>query len=117
VDELKARIQQSANRYLLIVREEAGLQTFRRVCRETRDQLFQDTVISTPAELMRGIELANLILVGELMASASLARRESRGGHYREDFPERNPDFASNIFLERNALEGLWFGRLADLQS
>ncbi|MFP4848828.1 FAD-binding protein [Paraburkholderia sp. BR14264] len=117
VEELRARIQQSANRYLLIVREEAGLQTFRRICRETRDQLFQDTMIRTPAELIRSIELANLIQVGELMACASLARRESRGGHYREDFPERNPDFASNIFLERNVPEGLWFGRLADLPS
>ncbi|WP_408380363.1 FAD-binding protein [Paraburkholderia caledonica] len=117
LDELKARIQQCANRYLLIVREEAGLHTFRRVCRETRSQLFQDTLIGTPAELMRGIELANLIQVGELMASASLVRRESRGGHYREDFPERNADFACNIFLERNVPEGVWLGRLADLSS
>jgi fumarate reductase (CoM/CoB) subunit A len=100
---------------LLIVRDEAGLETLRRVCRETPDQLFQETVIGMPAELMRGIELANLIQVGELMASASLARRESRGGHYREDFPERNADFACNIFLERNVPDGLWFGRLADL--
>jgi fumarate reductase (CoM/CoB) subunit A len=28
LDELKARIQQCANRYLLIVRDEAGLETF-----------------------------------------------------------------------------------------
>lgn len=35
------------------------------------------------------IELRNIILNAELIVRAALARRESRGGHYREDFPER----------------------------
>lgn len=33
------------------------------------------------------IELRNIILVAELIVRGALARRESRGGHYREDFP------------------------------
>ena len=33
------------------------------------------------------IELRNIILVSELIVRGALARRESRGGHYREDFP------------------------------
>ena len=32
-------------------------------------------------------ELANLLLVGRLVATAALAREESRGAHYRSDFP------------------------------
>ncbi len=33
------------------------------------------------------IELRNIVLVAELIVRGALARRESRGGHYREDFP------------------------------
>ncbi len=32
-------------------------------------------------------EEANMVQVGRLVAAAALARRESRGGHYRSDFP------------------------------
>ena len=35
-------------------------------------------------------ELANLLTVGMLVASAALAREESRGSHWREDYPEEN---------------------------
>ncbi len=36
------------------------------------------------------IELRNIILNAKLIVIAALARRESRGGHYREDFPHKN---------------------------
>jgi L-aspartate oxidase len=35
-------------------------------------------------------ELSNLMTVGMLIATASLVREESRGSHWREDFPEEN---------------------------
>jgi len=36
------------------------------------------------------IELRNIILNAELIVKAALSRRESRGGHFREDFPHKN---------------------------
>jgi L-aspartate oxidase len=33
---------------------------------------------------------ANLAMVGRLIAGAALRREESRGGHYRADFPARD---------------------------
>jgi L-aspartate oxidase len=36
------------------------------------------------------IELRNIILNAELIVKAALSRRESRGGHFREDFPQKN---------------------------
>ena len=36
------------------------------------------------------IELRNILLNAELIVRAALSRRESRGGHFREDFPLKN---------------------------
>lgn len=38
-------------------------------------------------------ELNNLITVSMAIAQGALARKESRGGHYREDYPERSDEF------------------------
>jgi L-aspartate oxidase len=44
------------------------------------------------------VELANLIVVGRLIAEAALARRESRGSHYRSDYPQADEAFAKRSF-------------------
>jgi succinate dehydrogenase / fumarate reductase flavoprotein subunit len=41
-------------------------------------------------EILEAIELQSLMIVGELILSSALNRQESRGAHYREDFPERD---------------------------
>lgn len=38
----------------------------------------------------RGVESENLLTLGWLAARAALMRKESRGGHFREDFPQRD---------------------------
>lgn len=43
------------------------------------------------------IELRNIILNAELIVRAALSRRESRGGHFREDFPHKNPHSQESI--------------------
>jgi succinate dehydrogenase / fumarate reductase flavoprotein subunit len=41
-------------------------------------------------ELLEAIELGNLLDLAEATVAAALAREESRGAHYREDFPKRD---------------------------
>ena len=41
-------------------------------------------------ELMEAIELGYMLMQGEVILTSALARRESRGAHFREDFPERD---------------------------
>ncbi|HTG36712.1 MAG TPA: L-aspartate oxidase [Thermoanaerobaculia bacterium] len=44
-------------------------------------------------------EARNLLAVGRLVAEAALERRESRGGHYRSDYPESDPAWQRRLFL------------------
>ena len=42
-------------------------------------------------------ELSSLVLCGRLMAEAALLREESRGAHFRTDFPDRSPEWQRHI--------------------
>ena len=42
-------------------------------------------------------ELANMIVTGRLIAEAALLREESRGAHFRSDFPQRSPEWLRHI--------------------
>jgi L-aspartate oxidase len=48
-------------------------------------------------------EDANLLLLARTVTEAALAREESRGGHYRLDFPDTDPAKARPITLARKA--------------
>lgn len=50
-----------------------------------------------------GWELQNLLLVARLVIAAAAERRESRGVHYRTDFPETDPEQALPIALTAEA--------------
>ena len=46
-----------------------------------------------------GYELRNLLLLGRLMVEAALIRQESRGSHFREDFPDISSSWERHIQL------------------
>ena len=46
-------------------------------------------------------ELANLVLVGRLMAEAALEREESRGAHYRSDYPHTSFQWQRHIIFRK----------------
>ena len=50
------------------------------------------------------IDLPNLLTVSEAIARAAIERRESRGAHFREDFPGKSAEFGSfNFVIEKGA--------------
>jgi succinate dehydrogenase / fumarate reductase, flavoprotein subunit len=50
------------------------------------------------------IDLKHLLTVSEAIALSAIERKESRGGHFREDFPDKNPEYATfNIVTRRRA--------------
>jgi L-aspartate oxidase len=47
-------------------------------------------------------ETANMLFAAQAITAAALSRRESRGGHYRADFPEREPTLDGRHTLLRD---------------
>jgi L-aspartate oxidase len=52
-----------------------------------------------------GYELRNIHCVALLIARCALAREESRGGHYREDFPAKRPEFQKHSLISQTLEE------------
>ena len=69
---------------------EEGLAVIRELERNNRNQRFENTLITA-----------------KLIAVSALARTESRGGHYRTDFPEADPAQAHRTFLTLHRAEAL----------
>ena len=47
-------------------------------------------------------ELTNLVLCARLMTEAALLREESRGAHFRTDFPQLSPQWERHIIFKKN---------------
>jgi succinate dehydrogenase / fumarate reductase flavoprotein subunit len=52
------------------------------------------------------IDLKNLLAVSEAIARSAIERKESRGGHFREDFPEKNPEYGTFNIVTRRRPDG-----------
>ena len=52
------------------------------------------------------LDLHNLLTVSEAITRSALERRESRGGHFREDYPVKDPNFGTLNFVVRKGRDG-----------
>jgi succinate dehydrogenase / fumarate reductase flavoprotein subunit len=77
-----------------IFRSGTGMVNALKIIRELKERFKHVTVTDTGKifnmELMNIWELGNLLDLAEVTTVSAIARTESRGGHSREDYPERN---------------------------
>lgn len=52
------------------------------------------------------LDLDNLLAVAEIIACAALERKESRGAHFRDDFPAKDDEFAKFNIVARKGERG-----------
>ena len=52
------------------------------------------------------LDLHNLLTVSEAVTRCAIERRESRGGHFREDYPDKDPAFATFNLVVRKGRNG-----------
>ena len=80
-----------------IVRNREGLKKALKEIGSIRDRLKRVSVTSY-RQLIEVIELSRMLTVSEMVCGAALKRTESRGAHYRTDYPEEdNEQWLKNI--------------------
>jgi succinate dehydrogenase / fumarate reductase flavoprotein subunit len=52
------------------------------------------------------LDLPNLLTVSEAVTKCAIERKESRGGHFREDYPEKSPEFGRINIVVRRTRDG-----------
>ncbi|MEM2102590.1 MAG: fumarate reductase (CoM/CoB) subunit TfrA [Candidatus Bathyarchaeia archaeon] len=53
-------------------------------------------------ELIEAFEIENMLTIAEMIAKAALMREESRGAHFRKDFPKTdNKNWFANIYIQK----------------
>lgn len=100
VDMLRKKMQSTMMDYGSVFRSEEGLLKGIEEIQTLQDR-YQDIAILNKGkrfnyELMEAIELGHQLNLSEAILFSALQRRESRGAHYREDFPGR----ADRYFLK-----------------
>ncbi len=104
--DIKRAIQKAANRNLLVIRTGDGLDQMAEECTGLRKQLHEDVAVTNSVDLRAAIELDNMLDVSLMITKAAKLRTESRGSHYREDFPEKDKAQEQSIILDKNAPNG-----------
>jgi succinate dehydrogenase / fumarate reductase flavoprotein subunit len=77
-----------------VVRTEQGLSECLSRIKQLRERFTRtrptDRGNTFNTDLLETLEVGYLLDISEVLVTSALARTESRGAHYREDFPERN---------------------------
>jgi succinate dehydrogenase/fumarate reductase flavoprotein subunit len=105
-DELKTLMWEQAG----LVREAAGLETAQQSLQALRQRAARVQVRGTPrlnAEWQEWLNLDSMLTVSEMIVASALARQESRGSHYRSDYPTPQDERQlHNIYVQRDG-EGM----------
>ncbi|MEU5366624.1 succinate dehydrogenase flavoprotein subunit [Streptomyces sp. NPDC005925] len=91
---LRRELQEVMDANVMVFRTEQTIKTAVEKIAELRERYknvaIQDKGKRFNTDLLEAVELGNLLDLAEVMAISALARKESRGGHYREDYPNRD---------------------------
>ncbi|GAB7103966.1 succinate dehydrogenase flavoprotein subunit [Streptomyces phaeofaciens JCM 4814] len=91
---IRKELQETMDANVMVFRTEQTIKTAVEKIAELRERYrnvsIQDKGRRFNTDLLEAIELGNLLDLAEVMAVSALARKESRGGHYREDYPNRD---------------------------
>jgi succinate dehydrogenase/fumarate reductase flavoprotein subunit len=99
-EDIKKKIQYSMWKNCSIVRTEEGLKETLHLLNYLKE-VERNISVTRKNKLKDILSLRNLIETGIIVVKACLMRKESRGGHYRDDYPEIRKEFSKPIILRK----------------
>ncbi|WP_432703582.1 fumarate reductase (CoM/CoB) subunit TfrA [Methanothermobacter thermautotrophicus] len=107
--EIRDRLHEAMWNGVAIVRSRESLESARAVIRDLTTMMGDLNVPETSGfntYLIEALELENMLVTSSMVVESALIREESRGSHYRKDFPETRPEWLKSIVLNRNRRPG-----------
>lgn len=107
VDEFEYKVRRVINNYVVPPKNEVKLRRALESMALLRRDLAEKVRIEGVSDLVKALEVENIITCAVLSASASLERKESRWGfwHYRSDYPETDPAWEQHVAVYRGEVE------------
>ncbi len=96
ISEVRQQLQDAMSEHCGVFRTEEVMQEgFTKL--DKSQELYQEVYLDDKGklwntEIIEALELRNLIVVAKLILGSAINRKESRGAHFREDYPQRNDE-------------------------
>ena len=106
--EFKNNIKKLMWEKVAIVRDEKTLNEALKELQEMQDNLKDLDVAGKSqynTDLVTALEVINMVEICILSVKSAILRRESRGAHFRSDFPETKDEWKKSIVLSKNKIE------------
>ncbi len=104
--DIKTEIQEIMWKYVAIVRDEQGLKQAEIELNQLEEKTNNMNVGDFKEynnNIVTALEVINMIKLAKLIVKSALLRKESRGAHYRIDYPEKNDsDYLKSFVLNKN---------------
>ena len=106
--ELKKRIKKLMWEKVSIIRNEKNLNEALKELMEMEKSLNDLKVEDKKqynTDLHTALEVINMVQIATLVVKSAILRRESRGAHFREDYPETKDEWKKSIVLNKNKIK------------
>ncbi len=103
--EIKTELMETMSENVAIIRNENGLKSALKKIDELKVKSLNMKVANGMGfnkNLLDALEIENMLTLASLVTQSALLRRESRGSHYREDYPEKDERWNRSIVLNNN---------------
>ncbi len=91
---IREELQGNMTKYAGVFRNDKDLKKLKKIVKDLQERYKKVTIDDKGdaynMDLFEAFEVGNLLSFSEVMVEAAIARKESRGAHYRTDFPKRD---------------------------
>ncbi|MBA7577059.1 L-aspartate oxidase [subsurface metagenome] len=102
IEDIKIKIKDTVSEYANVARDEKNLKKGLKELEEVKDEMIPEAKTTSMSELVKSYSLSSMATVSEMIMNAALARKESRGAHYREDWPKKDDkSWLKNIIVKK----------------